>query len=50
MLFEFGVFWKTTLLLLATWAFYGVFGFEMTTVTALALILASNLSSSRHLI
>ncbi len=50
MLFEFGIFWKTILLVLASWAFYGAFGFEMTAVTLLSLILARSLTTTHHLV
>jgi hypothetical protein len=39
MLFKFGIFWKGLLTLLASWTLYGLFGFEMTIVTLLSLLL-----------
>ncbi len=39
MLFRFGIFWKTMAMIIATWTFYGIFDFEFTTITLLALIL-----------
>jgi hypothetical protein len=41
MLFTFNKFWKNFLLLASTWAFYGLWGFELTTITLLGFILAS---------
>tara|TARA_R110000824_G_scaffold397800_1_gene601030 strand:- start:864 stop:1016 length:153 start_codon:yes stop_codon:yes gene_type:complete len=46
MLFKFGKFWKTTLLTVAAWIFYGVWGFEFATITLLALIYAHNFKDS----
>ena len=40
MLFKFGKFWKTVMLVLSSWITYGIFGFEFTTVTLLAIIAA----------
>ena len=40
MLFEFNFFWKLMSLILLSWIFYGVWGFEFTTVTILTVILA----------
>jgi hypothetical protein len=40
MLFEFGFFWKFLVLMLLTWAAYGIWGFEFTTVSILAALLA----------
>ena len=39
MLFKFGTFWKIIISLVTTWIFYGFFGFEMTVVTLLSVIL-----------
>jgi|TARA_R100001163_G_scaffold21559_1_gene18351 hypothetical protein len=50
MLFKFGKFWKTISLLMGTWIFYGVFGFEFAVVTALSLILATNLKDTSKFI
>ena len=47
MLFKFGIFWKTVLMLVGTWGFYGFFGFEMTALTLLALIL-SQMGAEKH--
>jgi hypothetical protein len=43
MLFKFGKFWKTMSLLIGSWIFYGIFGFEFTTITLLAWILSLKL-------
>tara|TARA_B100001123_G_scaffold342763_1_gene389029 strand:- start:2939 stop:3091 length:153 start_codon:yes stop_codon:yes gene_type:complete len=40
MLFKFGKFWRAVLLLLSSWIFYGIFDFEFTIVTLLALLIA----------
>ena len=48
MLFEFGFFWKTTLLIVLSWALYGIWGFEFTTITILAAMLALMSKKSRH--
>ena len=42
MLFRFGIFWKTILTILGSWALYGVFGFEFTVVTILSLLVTFN--------
>jgi hypothetical protein len=39
MLFKFGFFWKGILTILMSWGFYGIFGFEMTVVTLLAILI-----------
>jgi hypothetical protein len=41
MLFTFGKFWKTLLILSGAWALYGVVGYEFTVISLLALILIS---------
>jgi|TARA_Y100000296_G_C5054854_1_gene196736 hypothetical protein len=41
MLFAFNKFWKTLLILLSSWFFFGLWGYEFAIVTLLALILAS---------
>ena len=38
MLFKFGTFWKSLVFLIGTWIFYGIFNFEFTIITLLALI------------
>tara|TARA_R110002074_G_scaffold66307_1_gene156839 strand:+ start:1743 stop:1880 length:138 start_codon:yes stop_codon:yes gene_type:complete len=40
MLFKFGTFWQTFSVVLGAWIFYGIWDFEFTTITLLALILA----------
>ena len=47
MLFKFGTFWKTIALVLGSWVFYGIWDFEFTTITLLALILAIKLHNTR---
>ena len=43
MLFKFGIFWKGILTLLLSWGLYGLFGFEMTVVTLLAVLIIKTL-------
>tara|TARA_R100000008_G_scaffold84698_1_gene72777 strand:- start:3447 stop:3587 length:141 start_codon:yes stop_codon:yes gene_type:complete len=38
MLFKFDKFWKTLLMVISSWVFFAIWGFELTTVTLLALI------------
>ena len=49
MLFTFNRFWKTLLCTMAAWISYGVWGYEFTVVSLLALILCSKLSDSEHI-
>jgi len=42
MLFKFGKFWKSVAFIVASWIFYGIWGFELTTITLLALFVAIN--------
>ena len=46
MLFKFGKFWKTLLLVCLSWGSYLFFGFEFTVVTILALVLASKIDDN----
>ena len=50
MLFRFGKEWKSILFLIGAWAFYGLFGFEYTVVTILALLYSTNFKDSTRLI
>ena len=43
MLFTFNKFWKTLLILISSWLFYGLGGYEFTLVTLVALILATQI-------
>ena len=43
MLFRFGRFWQTVAIILGTWISYGIWDFEFTAITLLALILALKL-------
>ena len=43
MLFKFGKFWKTVAFVVGSWIFYGIWGFELTAVTLLALIFTIHL-------
>tara|TARA_B100000287_G_scaffold361902_1_gene354884 strand:+ start:567 stop:719 length:153 start_codon:yes stop_codon:yes gene_type:complete len=45
MLFKFGFFWKSIALTLGFWIFYGIWGYELTSVTLLSLILAGILKT-----
>jgi len=47
MLFKFGTFWKTIALIGGSWIFYGIWDFEFTIITLLALILAIKLHNTR---
>jgi|TARA_R110002110_G_scaffold102584_4_gene259793 hypothetical protein len=50
MLFKFGKFWQTIALVIGVWIFYGIWGFEFTTITLLSLIFASTLKNTRKLL
>ena len=50
MLFEFNRFWKSVLVLIGTWALYGLTGYEFTMVTLLATLLATKLNDTSHII
>ena len=50
MLFEFNRFWKSVLVLIGTWALYGLTGYEFTMVTLLATLLAAKLNNTSHII
>ena len=43
MLFKFNFFWKCTLTLVATWTFYGLFGYEFTVVSLIAVLIMNQL-------
>jgi hypothetical protein len=45
MLFEFNKFWLTLLTVVGGWIFYGFWGFELTAITLLSLILANQASN-----
>jgi len=42
MLFKFGTFWKTISLIVGSWIMYGIWDFEFTAITLLALLVAQN--------
>jgi len=50
MLFKFGKFWKIVSLVLGTWIFYGIWGFEFTTITLLAIIFGLNFNNTTKFI
>ena len=50
MLFKFGKFWKSLMLVIGSWIFYGFFGFEFTTITLLSLIIAVHLNETEKFI
>ena len=50
MLFRFEKFWKTTALVVGSWIFYGIWGFEFTVVTLLAAIFALNFKDTTKFI
>ena len=43
MLFEFNFFWKFVSLMVLSWVFYGVWGFEFAMVTLMSALLATQL-------
>jgi len=45
MLFKFGTFWQVVAIVLGSWVFYGIWDFEFTAITLLALILALKLQN-----
>ena len=45
MLFKFGKIWQTTAILIGSWILYGIWDFEFTAVTLLALIIALKLQN-----
>jgi len=50
MLFKFGKFWKSLILLSSTWALYLFFDFEFVVITLLAFILISKLDDNDFLL
>lgn len=50
MFFTFSYFWKFLLLLIGSWVFYGFFGYEITMITLLSSLVATNFKNSKHLI
>jgi heme exporter protein D len=50
MLFKFNFFWKCLLSLIVGWAFYLLVGYELTVITMLSLIIASNTKDTNFLI
>tara|TARA_A100001391_G_scaffold200253_1_gene184431 strand:+ start:2494 stop:2646 length:153 start_codon:yes stop_codon:yes gene_type:complete len=44
MLFKFGKFWQSIALIICSWILYGIFGFEFTVITFLAIITAFNVN------
>ena len=49
MLFDFSFFWKICLLMILSWAAYGIWGFEFAVVTLLTAILAATIKKSSYL-
>ena len=45
MLFKYETFWQTIAIVVGSWVFYGIWDFEFTTITLLALILALKLQN-----
>jgi len=43
-LFEYGKFWQSITVLLASWVLYGFFGFEFTCITLLSVIVCFKLN------
>jgi len=50
MLFKFGKFWKSICFLIGSWVFYGIFGFEFTTITILSFIAATSFNETQKFI
>lgn len=50
MLFKFGKFWKLLAIVVGSWIFYGIWGFEMTTITLIALLIGKSSSSTTKLL
>lgn len=50
MLFKFGKFWRTLSWIIGSWTFYGIFGFEFTVITLLALIAVFNIKDKANYI
>jgi len=50
MLFKFGKFWKSLCLVLGSWVFYGIWGYELTIITLLGLIVATHLPDTEKFI
>jgi len=48
MLFEFNKFWKVMAILTSTWVVYGIWGYELTAVTLLALIFSKQLHTNTN--
>jgi hypothetical protein len=46
MLFKFGEFWKTISVVVGSWIFFGIWGFEFTAITLLACILGINIKEN----
>jgi hypothetical protein len=40
MLFKFGFFWKSLIIVIAGWILYSIFGYEFTAITLLSLLVA----------
>jgi hypothetical protein len=50
MLFEFNAFWKYLLTIGTCWGVYAIFGYEFTTVTILAFLLAKTFTNKTFLV
>jgi len=46
MLFKFGAFWRTIGVVIGSWIFFGIWGFEFTAITLLACILGTSIKES----
>lgn len=49
MLFEFNFFWKLIVVMILSWVFYGIWGFEFTVISILAAILACQAKKTTYL-
>jgi hypothetical protein len=50
MLFEFNKFWKSLLIIGACWLTYAIFGYEFTSITILAALLAKSITNKTFLV
>lgn len=50
MLFSFNYFWKALLVIVGSWLFYGLWGFEFTVVTQIALLVAFHFKADSFIV
>ncbi len=49
MLFKFNFFWKSIAIIFGFWIFYGIWGYELASITLLSLILSTVLTTETKL-